>query len=389
MTLQRPAYLQARGPRADLSAKLAAGLGVAQPPRISLKDDRFTLYMANGDKHPTVQPSLSLDVIVVGGNGNASKILYDTYDPDNPGTPICWSDNGVGPSERSSQPQSETCANCPQNVWGSKISAMGSKVQACATVKKIAVLVAGAGDTVFLLQIPPASLKPWRNYIAHLQNLDQTEATEVITRIKLESKTLSFEPVDFVPEALLPSLDKIIESDEPAIVTGERDRPRQGALPPPAHAPAAQLSPPPAPPAPGPSFGAPRPAAVSPALGAGFGIESPQAPPPAAEPTAAEKQIAALQEQLKAMQATAAAQTSAPAAAPARRRGRQPAGAVQAGETVVAAGPVPPTTFLAPGTAEPAAAPAPAAFGVQGSPPPPPAGLQAALDKAFGKFGGG
>ena len=78
--LQRPAYLANRT-QSTLASTLSGGLGVAQPPRISLKDDRFTLLMPNGDRHPAVAPSLTIDVIVVGGNPTASRIYYDaSYD---------------------------------------------------------------------------------------------------------------------------------------------------------------------------------------------------------------------------------------------------------------------------------------------------------------------
>jgi hypothetical protein len=373
MTLQRPAYLQARQ-HTEVSAKLAAGLGVAQPPRLSLKDDRFTLLMANGDKHPTIAASLTVDVIVVGGNANASKIYYEgDYDSADAVAPVCWSDNGVAPSERAGTPQSENCATCQWAVWGSKISNMGSKVQACATYKKIAVIVAGAGDTVFLLQIPPNSLKPWRNYIAHLQNLDGTEATEVITRVSMENKTLGFEPVDFLPENLLGYVDKVIGSDEPAIVCGERDRPRQGALPAPVTAETRQISQ-----RPEAREEVSAPAKMAAAI-ATFGPATPARDTPdegAARIKALEAQLA----KLSGGQGTVAAEP-APTEPVRRRRA-----AARPNETVVGAGPVPAGAFLAPGSPE--IAKSQPTFGVTAAPPPPPAGVQAALDKAFG-FGAG
>ena len=235
--LQRPAYLANRT-QSTLASTLSGGLGVAQPPRISLKDDRFTLLMPNGDRHPAVAPSLTIDVIVVGGNPTASRIYYDaSYDAADAAAPVCWSDNGVGPSVSAGTPQSATCADCPQAVWGAKISSQGSKIPACSTVKKVAVLVAGAGETVFLLQIPPGSLKPWRGFLAHLDTLGAA-IDEVIVRLSMTDKTLAFEPVDFLPQAVYEFAQKIMAGPEPDAVVGVKDKAREGFLPGPAAQPA-------------------------------------------------------------------------------------------------------------------------------------------------------
>ena len=50
-------------------------------------------------------------------------------------------------------PQSATCAECPQAVWGSKISPQGSKIPACSTVKKVAVLVEETGKVAIRMTL--------------------------------------------------------------------------------------------------------------------------------------------------------------------------------------------------------------------------------------------
>lgn len=226
--LQRPSYLSQ--PNAGLLAKASAGLGISQPPRISLKDDRFTLIQANGEPHPSVKSSLELDVIIVGTNNGVSQIYYDgAYDPTSPAAPACWSDNQIGPSKDAMQPQSETCALCPRAVWD-QISPNGTKVPACNQHKKIAVIVAGGGATVYLLSIPPASLKPWRGYVTHLGS-QNASPDEIVTRVSMADKTLKFEPVDFIPEAVVAMVRQVMGSEEPDLVTGNMDRPRTVALP--------------------------------------------------------------------------------------------------------------------------------------------------------------
>ena len=385
-TLQRPAYLQNRAPSA-LSSVLAGGIGTAQPPRISLKDDRFTLVMPNGGLHPSVQPSLTIDVVVVGGNPSASRVYYDAaYDAADAAAPICWSDNGVGPSVGAGTPQSQTCDQCQWAVWGSKISANGSKIPACSTVKKVAVLVAGAGETVFLLSIPPGSLKPWRGFLAHLDTLGAS-IDELAVRLSLNDKTLGFEPVDFLPEAAYQFAQKVIASPEPDVVCGVKDKPRDLALPAPAVTPAL-------------GFGAA-------SAGAASFAPAPQpapAPPPetpeqreareflefrAAKARAGQMTVAAPVGAFGAGPSPTPAQQSAPqsAAEPPALRQRAPRGS-RKGETVVGPGPIPAGTFTPPqATPQPqgfigGGTPTPAGFGMA-PPTAPGSDIQNALARAF------
>lgn len=350
--LQRPAYLQA--PNQSVLAKAAAGLGIIQPPRISLVDDRFTVIQANGQRHPQILPALTLDVIVVGANAGVSHIYYDgPYDVNSPAAPACFSDNQIGPSKDAMQPQAETCAICPRAVWD-QISANGNKVPACNQHKKIAVLVAGGGDTIYLLSIPPASLKVWKAYVAHVGG-QGASVEEVITRLSIENKTLGFDPVDFIPESIVKMVEKAVESDEAESVVGNKDRPRTVAIASPAQR--MQIS---ARPEDRkdpvqelrqvveehkPSFGAPAARVV----------------PQEQTPT---------QEQLLARIAELEAAKNAP-----KPRGRPKQ------ETVVGPGPIAPSTFIQGG------APAPvqngSGFGIQSAPPPDQA-VQSMLDKAFG-----
>ena len=364
--LQRPAHLAHRAPSA-ITAALAGGLGVAQPPRISLKDDRFTLLMPNGGHHPQVPPALSINVIVVGGNPNASRIYYDAaYDAADAAAPICWSDNGVGPSVSAGTPQSATCESCPQAVWGSKISPQGSKIPACSTVKKVAVLVAGAGEIVFLLQIPPGSLKPWRAFLAHLDTLGAS-VDEIIVWLTMNDKTLGFEAVDFMDPPTFEFAQKVIASPEPDAVVGMKDKPREGfAL----SAPAAQ-----------PALGF----VVPPAAPTALPVVAQQFVAPSAPvETDEQRELRELREFKAQQEAAKAAQTPAgfgAAPEPAKRT----RGPNRAKETVVPPGPIAAGTFTPPqanGFIGGAPAPTPAGFGMA-----PPqnagAGIADAIAKAF------
>ena len=86
--------------------------------------------------------TLYLDVCIIDANPTVSKIFYDPnkkYDPsgaDN-SAPICFSDNGVGPSMSANSPQASTCAVCPRAEW-TKINNNGKNVPWCSQKQKIA-----------------------------------------------------------------------------------------------------------------------------------------------------------------------------------------------------------------------------------------------------------
>ena len=227
MTLvARPNYLANRAVAFD---DFIGGLGIAQPPRISLKDDRFTLLDETG--MTIAEPTLSLDVVIVSANKNASRQYYDPskpYDPTNSEGPLCWSDNGVGPSKACASPQAPTCGACPNAAWGSAVSKMtGKPVPACSTRKKLAVLVGGQ-DGMFLLVVPPDSLGSLKQYMSSLAKMPASPE-ELVTRIKMENKQLVFEAVDWVPENFMAYIAEKIESDDAASIVNRHDEARDPA----------------------------------------------------------------------------------------------------------------------------------------------------------------
>lgn len=370
----RPTYLAPTG-SVGLGSKLAGGLSAPRPNRISLKDDRFTLIMESGQQHPNVQPALSMQVIFVGGNSHASRVFYDSdaYDTDNPDAPVCWSDNGVGPSDKSSQPQSPTCGQCPKSVWGSAISKMtGAKIPACNTRKKVAVMVAGAGDAVFLLDIPPGSLKSFGGYMSRLGGELHASPEEVITEVTMTSKELAFREVMWLPQEMLPMIAQVVASEAPDMVVGAHDRPVQPRLA--APDPQARLAP-----------MSPRPDPVQYQVPTVEMQSDPfakmypagpvaqfdeRSPPPGDQITWPNGQTTVVEAPVE------------PPKAP--RKPRTPK------ETVIGPGPIPETTFIPPQAANGfvgqtvLTAPPAASFGMQTQPAVPPQDMAAMLSKAFG-----
>jgi hypothetical protein len=154
---------------------------------------------------------------------------YDPKGADN-SPPLCFSDNGAGPSKQSSMPQAPTCAVCPHAEWGSAVSAMtGRGVPACQSGKKIAFIVPGdADDIVYMLKVPPASLKNLQKYVktlaANAIGGRPAEPPDVITRLEFESQgVLKFNGVALVDEDTFNRSEQVYATDAIAQVTGRDD----------------------------------------------------------------------------------------------------------------------------------------------------------------------
>src|SRR6516225_1420654 len=242
------------------------GLGGRRPPHISIMGNEFALVDALGNR--SAVPEKYIDVTVLAINQTKSKMYFpDAYNRDKPGIPVCFSDNGIGPSVESPEPQHATCAGCPRDVWGTKISALGKPVKACSDYKKIAVFTSHRPEMAFLLSIPPGSWKDWKQYCGYF-GANQVDLYELVTRITfVGTGLLHFEPATsggkpvWMPQAFKAWYAKGLEEKKWDDLIGLNDRsidaavpiaPAQGsgaagALPPPV-----QTAPPPPPPPPPP-----------------------------------------------------------------------------------------------------------------------------------------
>ncbi|HEX8838236.1 MAG TPA: hypothetical protein VF748_14940 [Candidatus Acidoferrum sp.] len=186
--------------RPSLGQSMLSELGGALHPRISIRGGSFALLDASGQRYgapcilqqtPQGQKMVMLSIIV-GSNPHKSRVYFDQpYDPDNPGPPDCFSDNGTAPSVNASNPQARTCAECEWGKWGSDTSQLtGKKTKACSEKKKIGILVVGDSTThVYELQIPPATLKNLAKYVSQVVAISppgtnrKAEPSDLITAI--------------------------------------------------------------------------------------------------------------------------------------------------------------------------------------------------------------
>ena len=139
-------------------------------PRISLKGRRFRFKVSGDEIKQTGDP---INVIIVGvtPENAMSKTFYIAgYNPDSSDPPDCSSDDGVSPNSWSQNKQSEVCATCENNAWGSATSMSGGKAKACKDSKRLYVVdpLAEPNDDgtplIFLLNITVASLKALSEY---------------------------------------------------------------------------------------------------------------------------------------------------------------------------------------------------------------------------------
>lgn len=236
-----PAFLQNANMLA-LNQKAVAGLSAGAPPRVSFKGSRFRLIAADGVETPCTDVILTnpdgskmqsmgvaLDVIVVDAAAQLSKFYYDkAYDPNaDDMSPACFSDNGVGPSVRAQKPQNLTCAGCPMNAWGSKVTPQGSQVKACSDVKKIALVpVHNISGPAYMLGIPAASLKTWNAAVSSVSSRNIPFSALVI-RLSFDTTAeypkLVFNPVRYITQEEMAAIGDLIGSDEAAELVGAKD----------------------------------------------------------------------------------------------------------------------------------------------------------------------
>ena len=268
---QLPAHLQFLA-QTNIGAAAMGGITAGQSiHQISIKGSKWRIQDTQGNE--TIAPTHHLDVLIVDANPNLSKVFYagayNAADTEYK-APDCYSDNGVAPSARASKPQSASCATCPHNVWGSKVTAMGTQTRACSDSKKLAVVLAdNPTGAVYLLKIPPATLKNMFTFVESLSNRG-IPLPAIVVRLGFDTEAdypkITFTPTGWASEVQIKALQALIGTEEVKTVIGLNDKPAvpQAAIAAPVAAPVV----------------APAPAAVDPF--AQFAQPAPVAPAPAA-----------------------------------------------------------------------------------------------------------
>jgi hypothetical protein len=217
--MQLPAYLQ--GALAADADDLIAGTGGGFPVA-SIKGKVFTIR--RGDEKQIVtrpdgsgEPASGIDVVIIRANPSFSKNFYEKgFREGDEEKPDCYSNDGIKPEADAGKPQSQTCAVCPHNQWGSRISEQGSKGKACADSRKLAIAAAGAINDPMLLRVPAASLKTLGEY-GKLLKTRGVSYPIVVTRISFDPTAahpaLIFKPVSFLQQDTAQKVAEMKDSD--------------------------------------------------------------------------------------------------------------------------------------------------------------------------------
>jgi len=214
--LQLPAYLQNKVPAADAASLVTTGESL---PRISIRGRRFRFKIGSDER--ALPDGAPLDVIILAADpksGVAKTYFEGAYAPGSAEQPDCSSSDGVFPDSWVLHKQHSNCAECPKNMWGSAKSNSGKDIKACKDVKHLLVVPATRPDaTVFVLQVPPMSLKALSKYGRALAE-HKLSMHWVITRVTFtpdsEYPQLEFSFGGFLEEQVQVAAESRATSDE-------------------------------------------------------------------------------------------------------------------------------------------------------------------------------
>ena len=168
---------------------------------VALRDGtktQLTRRNADGDTE-MVQ---TLRVVVLDYAKQRGRAYYTgAYDPEMPGRPVCWSDDGVRPDPSVAEPQGANCASCPMAAKGSKITENGKSVTACAQHRNVVVMPVVPGMTfeplrlklaitsLFDKQSPDLEKEGWRafeNYMDYLRGNGVKHTATLVTKMRFD-----------------------------------------------------------------------------------------------------------------------------------------------------------------------------------------------------------
>jgi len=148
-----PAHL--RNLELDDTTKALMGGSGASGKRISIRGGVFRMIVDG--KEVAQNEDRSMNIVIVAANPGVSRSFYaGDYEEGKNIAPDCWSNDGISPDTKVSEPQASKCASCPQNIAGSAKQGGG---RACRFSQRLAVMLENdmQGD-VYQLTLPAQSI---------------------------------------------------------------------------------------------------------------------------------------------------------------------------------------------------------------------------------------
>lgn len=203
-----PAHLRNMDGLDDLTKALMGGGGSGGSKRISIRGGVWRM-MVDG-KEVAKNEERSMNVVIIAAAPKNSRTYYEgVYTEGEVTSPACWSANGDVPDATAKNPQSKSCATCPQNIKGS-----GQKdSRACRFSRRLAVVLENdvQGD-VYQLTLPAQSIFgageagkwPLETYAKMLGGMG-APVSSVVTEMRFDTNSatpkLTFKPSHFLETA--------------------------------------------------------------------------------------------------------------------------------------------------------------------------------------------
>lgn len=214
-----PAYLadDARQINSDLAGHLGGGF-----PVLSIKGKTFAVKR-DGSRHIIPNPkdpesaATAIEVVLIKINKHKSKVFYAKgWKEGDDAKPDCFSNDGTKPDAGVENPQAKSCATCPNNAWGSKISESGTKLKACSDAIRVAVAAPDDLEDPMLLRIPAASMKALGEF-GSVCSRKNVPYNSVVTRVSFDADAstpkLVFKAVGFLPPEMYKLAKQVGTSD--------------------------------------------------------------------------------------------------------------------------------------------------------------------------------
>jgi hypothetical protein len=170
------AAMQARQPgeMSELGGGITGGFGVIgyKGKAWHIKYNGEDTILKDVDPRTGMETNRSyIELVIIKATNHLTKTWYEqAYVEGSNAPPDCASSNGITPDLASPKRQSDLCATCKWNQFGSRVSADGNgRGKACQDTKRLAVVPAQdleneANGGPMLLRIPPASLRNLQNF---------------------------------------------------------------------------------------------------------------------------------------------------------------------------------------------------------------------------------
>lgn len=186
----------------DLSSGVSGGFAVmsyrGSKWRVKHGGEETLVTNDDGEAAPSIQ------VVLLRANRHISKNYYPgKYVEGSNDTPACWSVDGVRPDAGVPTPQSQTCAACKWNAFGSRMTDDGRKAKACGDSRRLAIVpMNDLSNEIYggpmLLRTPAASLSDLATYGKAMKAKGYPYNT-VVTRVGFDNDAaypkLTFKPV--------------------------------------------------------------------------------------------------------------------------------------------------------------------------------------------------